>query len=426
MDKELMERSEELLKRIDRFNKFSSRYQVFPYQEAGKVFEELLRLSDSIPDYDLPQNRDELLQSELKRKLSSETIALEHMLGGIPIEFDTTISMMGIPNSDLTELRNWLESNRKTTSDTIERFFQSRDVLNFDTLNLDNPSVSQKAQSIALSYLQKHHSVYGAMLPDITEVGRFLKDLNAEVTMNERSYFDSLTKTLLIGVPAICYLQEDGNLGLKDVEFLRIYGHEGIGHGLNHIITESSGLPYFLTRDSRASRPTGESIGQFFESLIYEDINANPRIQKALGIEDTFDTTYKESKDTQQLLEYKAKLFHYCITVLADKSLGDPNDPDVIRKKIELIGEVAIDPYMPQGFVEQHRHSFDLEGNLNPQLVNELQYAAQPVNRVLEEFAKQGINYESVGRNLIDATLLTGLWTPIGYVDNARLAAQGK
>ena len=48
------------------------------------------------------------------------------------------------------------------------------------------------------------------------------------------------------------------------------------------------------------------------------------------------------------------------------------------------------------------------------------------MQRALDEFAKQGITYDGNGRSKIDSTLLTGIWTPIGYVDNARLTAQGK
>ncbi|MCH8329728.1 MAG: hypothetical protein IIB81_05060, partial [Nanoarchaeota archaeon] len=108
------------------------------------------------------------------------------------------------------------------------------------------------------------------------------------------------------------------------------------------------------------------------------------------------------------------------------KKLGQPQDPDTLKKKVDLLCDVTLDPSYPLHFVEQNRYSFDSQGNLNPQLVSELRYAAQPVQRALNEFEKQGIKYDEDGRSKIDATLLRGFWTPIGYVDNARLSAQGK
>ena len=91
-----------------------------------------------------------------------------------------------------------------------------------------------------------------------------------------------------------------------------------------------------------------------------------------------------------------------------------------------MLSEVALNPTYPLYFVEQHRYNFDSQGNLNYQLVSELRYCARPVQRALEEFSKQGIKYEAEGRSKIDTTFLEGFWTPIGFVDNARLRAQDK
>ena len=135
---------------------------------------------------------------------------------------------------------------------------------------------------------------------------------------------------------------------------------------------------------------------------------------------------YQEAKDFIQLQEYQSRLFQYAITVLADKELGQPQDPLTLRRKEELLSEVTLDPSFPLHFVEEHRYNFDSQGNLNPKLVSELRYCAQPVRKALDEFAKQGILYEGKGRSIIDATLLKGFWTPVGFVDNARLRAQNK
>ena len=48
------------------------------------------------------------------------------------------------------------------------------------------------------------------------------------------------------------------------------------------------------------------------------------------------------------------------------------------------------------------------------------------MERELEEFAKQGKPYDSVGRSEIDFVLLNGFWTPVGYVQNAKVLAAKK
>ncbi|MDO9580709.1 MAG: hypothetical protein Q7J06_09125, partial [Bacteroidales bacterium] len=153
----------------------------------------------------------------------------------------------------------------------------------------------------------------------------------------------------------------------------------------------------------------------------------SPETQKDLGIEHKFTEIYQEEKDISKLNEYKLKFFQYGISVLADKKLGNPQDPKTLEKKIVLLHEVSIDPKNPVQFIENYSmQGFDSKGNLNPSIVKELIYCAQPVQRALDEFAKQGILYESNGRSKIDSAFLKGFWTPIGFVDNARLKAQEK
>ena len=232
--------------------------------------------------------------------------------------------------------------------------------------------------------------------------------------------------TLAIGVPAIVYSTEDGSLHLRERELIKLYGHEGMGHALNHVVTHANGLPYFLTRQSALTEASMESVAQFYQNVIFEDLKGSPETQKELGVRHVFNEIYQEAKDTARLEEYRLKLSQYAISLLVDKTMGDPNDPNVMRRKVKLLSEVTLDPTYPLGFVEQNRHSFDSQGNLNPQMVSELRYAAQPVQRALQEFEQQRIKYDGNGRNRIDETLLKGFWTPIGFVDNARVTAQHK
>jgi hypothetical protein len=335
--------------------------------------------------------------------------------------------MYGIPQSDINGLREWLAANRSQTFEAIERLYQTKDIQNYELgLLFDIPAVRRQAEEFAAVHIQKYHKRLGRLLEDLTKVGEFLRDIDAVPTTEGRSYFSPLTNTLAIGIPAICFTTEDGSLQVRERDLITLYGHEGMGHALNQVVTKKNGLPYFLTRGTALTVATMESVAQFYQKVIFQDLESSPETQRDLGIQHRFGEIYQEAKDIAQLEEYKLKLFQYAITVLADKSLGHPQDPDTLKNKERLLDEVTINPTFPLSFVEQHRYHFDSQGNLDGGLVRELMYCAKPVQRALEEFAKQGISYEGEGRSKIDATLLKGFWTPIGYVDHARLRAQEK
>lgn len=427
MTEELVERAEVLLKRLGRASRFSAKFQVYPYQEAGRVLEEMRRLAEAIPDIPEPSSRDEVMKSELKRRVSGEATTLEHYLSGKPYDFDTVIASYGIPRSDITQLRGWLEDNKATTADSIDRLFHSTPVDSYELgLSADVPQVRRQAEEFAAVQIQKYHKMLGKLLQHLSKVGGYLRDINAVPTTSGRSYFHPLTTTLAIGIPAIVYATEDGILHLRERELIKLYGHEGMGHALNHVVTHTNGLPYFLTHKTSLTEATAESVAQFYQRVLFEDLKDSSDTQKELGIKHIFDEVYNEARDMARLEEYGLKLLQYGISLLADKSMGDPNDPEVMRRKIELLSEVTLDPNHPSRFVEQNKYGFDSHGNLNPHLVGELRYAAQPVQRALQEFAKPGITYDGSGRNKIDEILLKGFWTPLGFVDNARVSAQGK
>ena len=427
MNEDLLIESEGLLKKLDSIGKFGSRYNVFPYQEVSKLISEMNELAGSISDIETPKNQEQLIQSELKRRLNGEAFSLEQRVTPRLYDFDSVVSMLAIPQSDINGLRNWLLANRSETLDAIERLYQTKDIQNYELgLPVDIPSVKRQVEKFAEVHIQKYHKRLGKLLQDLTQVGEFLREIKAVPTTEQRSYFHPLTNTLAISIPEICFTTEDGSLQIRERNLITQYGHEGMGHSLNQVITKNNKLPYFLTKDTALTAATMESVSQFYQNVILEDLKNSPKTQKDLGIQHKFDEIYQEAKDIDQLQEHQLKLSQYAIIVLADKELGQPQDPATLRKKVDLLCDVTLDPTYPLHLVEQHRYNFDSEGNLLPQLVSELRYAAQPVKRALNEFEKQGITYEGDGRSKIDLALLRGFWTPIGYVDNARLRSQGK
>lgn len=423
MDKEILAESERILKDIEGIGRFGSKYNVYPYRHVQKVLDEIGELVETIPDIDTPENRDELVQAELKRRLTGDRLSIERQLSPKHYDFETIVSALGIPRSDLNDLRNWLLANRDATLEAIERIYNTNDVKNYELgLSGDIPSVRRQAEEFAAVHIQKYHGVLGRKLQQLTKVGEFLRDINAVSTTKSRSYFHPLTNTLAIGISAICFSDEDRSLHIRERDLITLYGHEGMGHALNQVVTKRSGLPYFLTRNSELTTATMEAVAQFYQRVIFEDLRNSSETQRALGIEHKFAEIYQEARDIAQLNDYQSRLSQYAIIVLADKELGDPQDLETLKKKTELLSDVTLSPSYPLGVVESNRYGYDSQGNLNPGLVGELIYAAQPVKRALAEFARQGITYEN-NRSRIDEALLKGFWTPIGFVDNARLKA---
>ena len=422
-----MKEAEGLLKKLDRMQKFADKYHLTPSREAQRLVESMQNLANAIPETTNPQTQEQLIQSELKRRLHGEAAYLDQRLSGRLYDFDTVVNILGIPKEDISSLRPWLESNKEKTQEAVERLFHLRESEGYELpLASDIPSVRRQVEEFAGAHIQRYHKTLGKFLQGLTKVGAFIRDIDAVPTTQDRSYFHPLTNNLAVSIPAICFSKEEGTLHIRDKELIRLYGHEGMGHALNFVITRLNGLPYFLTQDSALTVSTAESVAQFYENVLLEDLKKSRETQKALGIEHKFAEIYQEAKDAEQLEEYKKRIFQYGISVLGDKNLGEPSDPSVLKRKADMMYEVAIDKRGVQSLIQQNRYNFDSEGNLNPQLVGELRYCARPVYRALEEFARKGVNYDEQGRNTIDATFLRGLWTPIGFVDNARLRAESK
>lgn len=424
---ETIEESERLFRILGKTQKFSNNYGLYPSKEAMSLAKSMEDLSDKIPEFLKPSNLEELIMSELKRRLRGEAANINVNISGRLYDFNTIMNIFGIPKEDLSFLKQWLGTNKNRTQEAVDRLFRSKDIEGYELpLALDIPGIRRQAEEFSGVNIQNYHKTIGSYLQGLTKVGTFLLHINAAPTTGGRSYFKSLTNTLAVSISDICFSDEKGILKIKDSEIIRILGHEGMGHALNHLITKSDGLPYFLTEVSALTISTMESVAQYYENVLLEDLKNSLEIQKSLGIEHKFTEIYQEVKDTEQIERYKKIIYQYGLTVLADKSFGDPNDPKILKKKAEILSDVAIDKSRIRNWVEKHRYKFDSEGNLDSEIIGELRYCARPVQRALEEFTNRGLNYDEKSRSIIDLTFLKGFWTPIGFVDNARIIAESK
>ncbi|MBT4058531.1 hypothetical protein HOF13_03180, partial [Candidatus Woesearchaeota archaeon] len=105
MNEEILMESERILNELDRIGKFGNKYRVSLPQEEVRILDKIHELGESIPDIETPKNQDELVQAELKRRLTGDAFLLEQRLSPRHYDFDTVVSMYGIPAEDITGLR---------------------------------------------------------------------------------------------------------------------------------------------------------------------------------------------------------------------------------------------------------------------------------------------------------------------------------
>lgn len=431
MNKELGQQADDLWTRSDKAYKFNSQFNVFPTQEGIRLVEEFKRLSADIPETPSPGNLEQVHHNELKRRLDGEAVYLEHALSGHYYTFEDVISLYGIDQEDTDSLRGWLLENREGVLDSIDRVYTATDV---DELRLpvpaDVPTFRRQAEEFSATHISNYQKKLAKLFEDLTQVGTFLRDINCQPTTNGRSYFNLYTKMLALGIPDICYTTEDQSLHINERELIRLFGHEGMGHGLNAVVTEQSDLPRFIKRNSESTRATVESVAQHFETVIFDSLAKSPKTQEDLGIAHKFGDLYQAEQDTRLINQYQRRLFQYAISVLADKSLGDLGHPETRRaateRRISLISDVALYPGYAVGFVEGNQQNFDSQGNLSFNLVSEMVYAAKPAQKVVEHAIQSGMKYEGDERGEIDMLLLSGFWTPIGLVENALVTVDAR
>jgi len=427
MNPELLEEADRLWEQSDKAVKFQGRFDTYPFRRGIQLVDHFYKLGESIKVSDNINTSEEVLTTELKRRLYGEAVYLDHHLSGRFYTFNEVLDLYGIDKEDTEGLKSWLSDNRNEVLDTIDRVFDGAEVDDFRIdLPVDIPLQQDQAKALADIHIGNYHRKLGALFNELTAVGTFLRDINAVPTFQSRSYFNPYTRTLALGIPAICYITPDNTIHIRERELLRLFGHEGMGHGLQKVVTDSSNLPAFLKRISESTRATTESVGQFYEKVIFDDLANAPKTLKDLGINHIFSEIYQEEKDSQLIVSYQRRLFHYAITVLADKNLGSLDNPETrstaIRNRQDLLSEVALYPGYAIWFIERSRNNFDSEGNLSFDLAREIVYAAQPVEKVLEVMAEKKVEYNVSGRSIIDKLLLTGYWTPIGLVENAKIA----
>ena len=421
MNPDLLAEAKRLWDDHQKIRKVDTQLGFIPPQEAVRLVNGFFKLADSLNFKLHPTTREEVFGNELKRRFQSEAERVDGFSSSKPITYEDTISSYNINLGDIASLKPWLLNNRQSALDTMQRTFDATEPGEFHYApTLDIPGVQQAAAPIAAGVIDNYHQKLGKLFQRLSPAGEFLRDIQAGPTFQDRAYFNGFHKVLSLPIAQVLYWAADRTYHVRRRELISVYGHEGEGHALNHVITEKSDLPFIQKEPGYSVSATMESVAQFYQTLIFDDLKGAPDIQRELEIDHVFEGIYQRQIDLTEIEKYKNRLDRYSISVLADKSLGDPRDPKVIEQKIGLVEEVAIFPRYARSMIDNYAYSYDSAGNLKEDVTGELRYIVQPVERalkILEAKGKTPLN----DRSTIDLTLLTGFWTPEGLVEIASL-----
>lgn len=426
MDNELLTAAKALWDQDKKITVFENNSGDLPVYQAALVLNGMFRLIDQIPDRPEPVNTAELQETELRRMLVSRTVSLNQSLTGQPFALPDVINMYGLDQGDLADLRPWLLAHRSAAAQAVEEQFNRTVTDSFELRpSTDVPSIRTRVEDFAAAQIGIYHQALGSLFTNLTAAGTYLHRITADATTHDRSYFNTHTGRLCLSIGAICYEDESGSLHIRERELLRLYGHEGMGHGLKQVVTKGADLPFHLKTSTAATIAAEEAVTQFYEQVIFDDIRQSPVIQHDLHLTSRFEDIYAQREGARLVGDYNNRSLHYGILVLADKSLGEVDDPAVMDRKIDLLSDIALRPSTARDFVESHRHQYDSQGNPSPVLMSELRYSSQAVARSLAIFREEGLVYDHrEDRSRIDLAFLTGYYTPLGFVQQASLSAR--
>lgn len=365
----------------------------------------------------------EVYHNELHRVLTIEEQLIENWLDSKLPSSESRIKTLGIRSEDLENLPVWLEKHHKPTLEAIERLSHK-----IQTPLYAIPNDIKHFQNLATTFTQEHIDKYVAGIRHLLDERSFsqdaLKSIDVHPSTNTDPYFNQYLSIVGISIEAIASLREDRSFHLNQAILLRDLGHELLGHGLNSVITKKAKIPTFLKRNAPLGRGTREAVAQFYETQILEDLRKSPAAQKIMGIDD-FDHNYQETKYSELINTYHRKLKLYSIYIAANRNLGDAQAQETIRKRTELIERFALTPHHASNFLEMSLANYDPDGNFSPDMVSNLIYVGNQVEQALGLIAEKGKPYDE-NRNEIDRFLLTGYWTPEGYLERAKVFAEEK
>lgn len=382
------------------------------YDKSSSLLEKI----DTIKEKNSLSSQEKLFLNDMRAAVKSINLSFSIDFKTEPVCFDDMLSLYGDIKPDIDNLEPWLLENKDKIQEELMKDFGRIDATKQeDSLIFNIPQFRDFAISHSTIELRNVHHILGKLIEDVSGISEFAKECEVHPFIG-RSYCNSIHRYITLNISQIYHMEKNKSIKMDKKEMFRIYGHEGRGHLLNSLLTDGNkDIPKFLKRYHTVMTPVSESVAQHFQKMIFEDLNDNPDVQKELEISDSFKDIYESYKSELFLDEFVQKRSYYMLYTFARSDLKP-------EEKIERICAVAHNNHMAYYFRRANQKYFDQNGNLIPDVANEMVYVAEPVKKALGTIASHlGEDYYKTHRKEVDKFLLTGFWTPQSFIERTRL-----
>jgi hypothetical protein len=398
---------EDIFRRIDRRNThLQQKYSLIDVDLTQKLMEDLHKLYENLPTIDNTQSIENVEIIELKRKCSGHIELLnEELSSAIPTP-DQVISVYNIKNEDIDKIKDWLLLNKQNVIDANRNQYDYYSAHKRSYLVVGSPEIRQQAESIVQEKIEIMKGIVTELFINYKGISELTSDYLLSVdSSTSRSHSNHVSKLAVICPPAVTYMF-NGKIYFVPEEFIRIFGHEVLGHCLSFILTAHADLPFYLTEDySSLTTASQESVANYFQNKIFEYLLDNPAQTSLLRIDEPFENVYKRYVDTVVLNKYSLKLRMVGYWILAHSKM------DQYKAQVDELMKYSIEPSWPSYFVNLFRNDWNRgTGLLLPKQVSELRYSVDAVGDI-----KQQVSSARLQR--MEELILTGCWTSDGLKD---------
>jgi len=387
---------------VKRANHLDQPGSIVDPQDTKVLIDKFNELNKSVAPIENPKSRDEVLANELKRT----AVHCVNVLGDeLEVRTSTPKEVMdrySVSSEDFNSTKLWLIENRGQVLSANKRQLELYSTWGRGPVYVGSKKIREAAEALAEGYLEVLKQAVQDVFP--TEEYRdtldsFIVSLDSAET---RSYASRQSKVSMLSTRASVYVIK-GKMVIDSVDFIRLFGHEVLGHALNYFMTENSDLPLFVKENYYTSTSaTRESVSSYFEKRLFDLLNAEPEAVKLLEAYESFESVYKRFFDTSLLDDYHKKLSQLGFWIMSNSKMDDYED------QMKELAVYSIEPKWVSGFLNRHRNDWNRStGLLLPKVVSELRYSVDVVPQILEKKKPNDITK-------FERTLLTGAWSPDG------------
>ena len=158
-------------------------------QDTQKIIDQLDRLISSLPDIQSPQNVDELLTAELKRRAVGERGELSSQLSSEVPTLEETLAIYNIPPQDINSLPEWLHKNKPAVVSANQRLIEEHITHRQVKVFMGSSELKSQAETLVLNALISLKSVLRNHFLKLPGVSDFLDNYHIVIdSIETRAY----------------------------------------------------------------------------------------------------------------------------------------------------------------------------------------------------------------------------------------------